>query len=143
MITIQVIEPYLVKDPLSSNTASLRQAVAWLQYCNENHSVCRNVESGNRWLPTRLIRVDRENRVRLEYTDQLPPHTRYATLSHCWGRLPGFQLVKSNETELQSDIPWALLPRVFQDTFKVALKLGIQYVWIDSLCIMFGSASPP
>jgi len=32
------------------------------------------------------------------------------------------------------------LPRTFLDAFKITSALGIRYIWIDSLCIIQGSA---
>ncbi|PVH93058.1 heterokaryon incompatibility, partial [Periconia macrospinosa] len=33
-------------------------------------------------------------------------------------------------------IPWHSLPRTFQDAIGLARKLGILFLWIDSLCIV-------
>lgn len=33
-------------------------------------------------------------------------------------------------------IPWRKLPKSFQDAFLIAARLGIRYLWIDSLCIL-------
>jgi hypothetical protein len=38
------------------------------------------------------------------------------------------------------EIPLSILPRTFQDAILVTRRLGIQYVWIDSLCIIQDSA---
>ncbi|KAJ9621625.1 hypothetical protein H2203_007114 [Taxawa tesnikishii (nom. ined.)] len=35
-----------------------------------------------------------------------------------------------------SSIPWANLSRTFQDAVTIALRLRIEYLWIDSLCIV-------
>lgn len=34
------------------------------------------------------------------------------------------------------DIPWASIPRTFQDAIDITRKLGLKYIWIDSLCIV-------
>ena len=38
------------------------------------------------------------------------------------------------------EIPQEALPRVFRDTFRLAGQAGINYVWIDSLCIVQDSS---
>jgi len=35
-----------------------------------------------------------------------------------------------------ADIPWDALPKTFQDAIEVTRRLGISYLWIDSLCII-------
>lgn len=57
-------------------------------------------------------------------------------LSHCWGTKPFIQTTKSNLASFQSRIPWNLLPRTFQDAINLAYRIGITYIWIDSLCII-------
>ncbi|WAO91487.1 HET domain-containing protein [Fusarium falciforme] len=39
-------------------------------------------------------------------------------------------------TERKSNIPWESLPKTFQDAISLVRKLGYQYIWIDSLCII-------
>ena len=38
------------------------------------------------------------------------------------------------------EIPFSTLPQSFQDAVTVTRKLGIPYLWIDSLCIIQGDA---
>lgn len=38
--------------------------------------------------------------------------------------------------EMKGGVEWSMVPSVFQDAAKVALKLGIRYLWIDALCII-------
>lgn len=60
----------------------------------------------------------------------------YACLSHTWG---GFQPLKTtNETleEHKRNIPWESIPKTFQDAVITTRRLNLQYIWIDSLCII-------
>lgn len=60
----------------------------------------------------------------------------YAALSHCWGLA---QIIQTSGLSLQSrirDIPWNSLSKTFQDAVTVTRLLGLQYLWIDSLCII-------
>lgn len=47
-----------------------------------------------------------------------------------------FKLLQDNLRELSQAIPIGQLPKVFQDAIYVAYELGINYIWIDSLCII-------
>jgi hypothetical protein len=62
----------------------------------------------------------------------------YTTLSYCWGD-PQYQLttVKANlQAHLQGLPIDERLPRTFADAIRVTRHLGIQYLWIDALCII-------
>jgi hypothetical protein len=56
-----------------------------------------------------------------------------------WGEMlhrPPLQAFHSNYEELKAGIPKSELPRNFLDAVSVTQKLGLQYIWIDSLCII-------
>lgn len=61
---------------------------------------------------------------------------RYTTLSHRWGTEEPFALTQECMEQMTRDIPWASIPRTFQDAVKITRELGVDYVWIDSLCII-------
>ncbi len=46
------------------------------------------------------------------------------------------QLTRQNSSSLKKQISLTQLPKTFADTVLVARCLGIQYIWIDSLCII-------
>ncbi|KAF5659840.1 heterokaryon incompatibility protein [Fusarium circinatum] len=63
---------------------------------------------------------------------------KYATLSHCWGTLSSasIKLLKSTYGNFTHEgIALGDLALTFQDAADVCKRLGIQYIWIDSLCI--------
>ena len=60
----------------------------------------------------------------------------YICLSYCWGTEQPLKLLKDVITGFYSEIPWNDLPVTFQDVIAVARKLGISYLWVDSLCII-------
>lgn len=91
-------------------------------------------------MPTRLLEI--KETARLRRGDEIPHNTKYATLSHCWGRKGvRFKLTKKNITELQISISLQSLPKTFQDAIIICRHLGIHYLWIDSLCIIQDDAS--
>lgn len=62
------------------------------------------------------------------------------TLSHCWGGAVPLTLTSATFTKFLADIPYIDLPRTFQEAIQVTRNLEIQYLWIDSLCIIQGSS---
>jgi hypothetical protein len=61
---------------------------------------------------------------------------RYACLSHSWGGFQPLQTTRETLEEHKKGILWDTLPRTFQDAAVYARRLTIQYLWIDSLCII-------
>ena len=68
----------------------------------------------------------------IEYTESLGP---YIALSHCWGGSLPISLEFSTFTNLCRGINLDVLPNTFRDAIEIARRLGIRYIWIDSLCI--------
>ncbi|PQE10712.1 heterokaryon incompatibility protein [Rutstroemia sp. NJR-2017a BBW] len=69
---------------------------------------------------------------------------QYIALSHCWGQLPSNQVppyctTRQNIEPRRVGFTVADLPRTFQDAIEVTRKLDLQYLWIDSLCILQGA----
>jgi hypothetical protein len=122
----------------------LEQAKRWLVQCSETHTLCKQTTPIKR-LPTRLIEVgalDSVNGdegisvVRLRISAGLSLSTPYTTLSHCWGGKMPFMLVSSNIHHLMDKIVVSELPITFQHAIAITKRLGIRYIWIDSLCII-------
>jgi hypothetical protein len=88
-------------------------------------------------LPTRVLAVSQagEGLVRL-HTSTANDDGSYAALSYCWGGPQPDQTVKSNVETYAKGIQTKHLPKTIQDAILVTWKLGIPYLWIDSLCII-------
>jgi hypothetical protein len=141
-------EDYIATSfPTTTNreTAS-SMAVAWLTDCDSGHQNCsKYIAEIPSWRPTRLIRITNPTsterpEIRLCLAADVPP-ARYITLSHCWGGIDFFKLLTENMQQMFVQIPWDKLSLTFQDTIDMARRLGIEYVWIDSLCIIQDSRS--
>ncbi|RTE83533.1 hypothetical protein BHE90_001919 [Fusarium euwallaceae] len=104
----------------------------WLQYCEDNHPKCNQVQGT---LPRRLIYIGLESEG-WKLIQDVDPDTRYATLSHCWGEESSFTASKATLQDRVKGITQAELPATFQNAVTVAQALGIEYLWIDSLCII-------
>jgi len=110
-----------------------------LRECKRKHVACRSTEEAR--LPTRIVRValpgepdDPDARLRLVETDGRPG--RYAALSHCWGDRRPFCTTRSNIQQMTAAIDERNLSPVFADAVSVCRRLGIPYLWVDSLCIV-------
>lgn len=86
-------------------------------------------------LPTRLLFLDGEH-VKLVETAGWGTLPRYATLSHCWGKLDFIRLTIDSLKTFKVDIRMDRLTKTFKDAISITQTLGIKYLWIDSLCIV-------
>ena len=119
----------------------------WITVCNEGHSrvppshtgstfpLCKRAEIET--LPTRVLDLglgDRNEDPALIETCGLAG--RYVCLSHCWGQSRCIKTTRSTHDKWKLGIPWSMLPQTYQDAIVITRRLGIQYIWIDSLCII-------
>jgi hypothetical protein len=105
--------------------------------CDENHPDCKSDHEKNPVLPTRVLDLgeDPENTsIRLRETNNLVGV--YATLSHCWGLVHPLTTTRDTYDQRIQGIAIDELPKTFRDAVLVTRKLGIRYLWIDSLCII-------
>lgn len=130
----------------STGSSTLNLASKWISDCSQDHADCIQPGYIGKQLPTRLIKVGDEgsSTVHLYEGNDLLYVTndlfhsateRYMTLSHCWGNSRNFTLNKSTYKRLKTGISVSELPRTFQDAICVTRRLGVKYIWIDSLCI--------
>lgn len=120
-------------------TDSIRFAEACLKDCLSSHKSCGSDMDGA-FRPTRMVCLDAFDTgldVRLDDNFDDASDTRYIALSYCWGgHNPQCMTTPSNLKGQMERIRWADLPATFQDTVRFARKLGIRYLWIDSMCII-------
>ncbi|KAK3351081.1 heterokaryon incompatibility protein-domain-containing protein [Neurospora tetraspora] len=112
----------------------IRECVA--QCCIEHqNSQCQPRDIG--FVPTRLLYIGKDNND-LRLRMGLPPteDIRWAALSHCWGGGAPFKLLQGNLMTLLEKVEISDLPPTFCDGIRVARELGLQHIWIDSLCII-------
>ncbi|KAF2628431.1 HET-domain-containing protein, partial [Macroventuria anomochaeta] len=64
---------------------------------------------------------------------------RYVALSHCWGGKTSIITTTDNYQRHTSGI-LIPLPQTFMDAVRVVRALGVQYLWINSLCIIQNSS---
>ena len=127
---------------MSKNTADLASfslVQSWLNDCLNKHSICNEHRATTEFQPTRILDlsgIKSRGQANLVDTTKTAINSTYATLSHCWGGTLHARLLKQNVTEFEQEIRISKLPTVYREAIDIALQLGVQYLWIDSLCIM-------
>ncbi|OTA53299.1 HET-domain-containing protein [Hypoxylon sp. EC38] len=119
----------------ASASESVKVASEWLDSClmSRQHMCASNHLSK---LPTRVIDVG------LAQPRLIEPgglRGKYAALSYCWGEIPFFKMTSTNRTLLMQSISLEELPLTIRDAIHFTKILGIQYLWVDSLCIIQGT----
>ncbi|KAH6621597.1 heterokaryon incompatibility protein-domain-containing protein [Chaetomium sp. MPI-SDFR-AT-0129] len=129
--------------PTTSSPVSLSWAQHQLAHCQTHHPTCRAFASAP--LPSRVLDVLPTDDTKSDSAN--PPPVRlhvsspgesapYLALSHCWGHRPFLRTLSGSLEEHQAGIVWERLPRSFQDAIEFTRRLGVRYLWIDSLCIV-------
>lgn len=131
---------YTLPGDTANSFTSFFIAHQWLQNCAQTHSDCWVSFQDNRRLPSRLVDLGSTRSIepRVCLTSKLPSDTKYTTLSHCWGGLRITSLNRGNLEDFSNRIPFRKLTKTFREAMEVTKRLGIQYIWIDSLCIVQG-----
>lgn len=60
----------------------------------------------------------------------------YAALSYCWGKQQTFLTTQANIQDMLRSIRLPDLPQTIRDAIRVARSLGLDYLWVDALCII-------
>ncbi|KAF5557298.1 het-domain-containing protein [Fusarium napiforme] len=112
----------------------------WLGTCLADHKKCRVPEVPR---PARFLSLHTgadDGDVRLVSTVNLPQLNRikYTALSHCWGSSTNHaaRTTRENVHQKMQHISFHSLPKTFQDAITVTRAIGIEFIWIDSLCII-------
>ncbi|GAB1210565.1 hypothetical protein APSETT445_009360 [Aspergillus pseudonomiae] len=106
----------------------------WISICDQSHLSCRRTGCV---LPTRVIQLQvirEELKARLLVTSG--EEARYAALSHRWSSSTSLRLTTQNLELLKKGIDLSELSRTFREAFEIAIGIGLQYIWIDALCIL-------
>lgn len=109
----------------------------WLQTCLTQHVKCNQYQEAFQRLPPRVIDVGPPDGSREPFLYS-PKEQRglYLTLSHRWGDYSAIKTRLDNLSERSSCIPLHILPGVFRDAVHITRKLGVRFLWIDTLCIV-------
>ena len=118
------------------STAEITLAKLWIDLCAEGHPSCPHAQTSFR--PTRLIDVGTAEypNIRLCERTEVAAQAKYTTLSYCWGTATCFTLKEANVGDVKHSILYDILPKTIRDAIIVTRDLDVQYLWVDSLCII-------
>lgn len=132
--------PALPEPESAARFALLR---SWLEWCDTTHDCNQQNARSQGASPTRLIYVGHADPEVLRlYLPHENEGVKYTALSHRWGEHPPtkdnprFCTTDGNLSTRLDGFSVSKLPKTFQDAVRVTRELGIEYLWIDSLCII-------
>ncbi|KAF2436026.1 HET-domain-containing protein [Tothia fuscella] len=128
--------------PLTQRCSVIKK---WIKQCEDTHAHCNSERDNDFQRPARIIDVKTSG---IHTVKLVPGHIAladnapYIALSHCWGdkQIPQSTTTKS-VLEYYDSITTSSLPRTFQDAISIVQHLNVQYLWIDSLCIIQDDAA--
>ncbi|KAL5315339.1 hypothetical protein ACEPPN_016206 [Leptodophora sp. 'Broadleaf-Isolate-01'] len=145
------------------STGTLSFVKSWAKTCVESHTKCGKIfddEGGGQpdpWFPDRLIQVRRKVSGALtarlvlksnpaHFPTPISGQLSFLSFSHCWGPPPdpsaplggraGSVLTKDTLPKWTDTLPVNDLPLAFRHAITICAWLDLEYIWIDSLCIM-------
>ncbi|KAH8660402.1 heterokaryon incompatibility protein-domain-containing protein [Xylariales sp. PMI_506] len=144
----------IVSDTTWSNE-TWNKIITWIDRCRHDCKCLWDLGSDAwNYAPSRLIDVGENGdtvvhlRVKAEIGNPAP----YIALSYCWGGVEGHRLYDKNiqwdngpsteDIEYESarnGIIVESLPKTFRDAIQITRRLGVRYLWVDSLCIIQNS----
>ena len=117
-----------------SSDEALQRVQRWYTTCVESHPKCQRSRVP---LPARVLDLAQLSSSGLIFlylsAGEVEP---YATLSYCWGDGLPLKTTTTNLSQHCRGIQLQSLPRTLCDGVRVASFLGLQYLWIDALCIL-------
>ncbi|KAK4208671.1 heterokaryon incompatibility protein-domain-containing protein [Rhypophila decipiens] len=135
-----------LEHQLSTGTPeNMRLAKHWLRNCLENHPRCLSSAHAHArstdWLPTRLLYVGSEPYSRLRLVSTAQDNlglVSYAALSYRWGDQSQFCLTSAKIEQYHESIAFCELSKTLQEAVKTCRSIGLEYLWVDALCIVQG-----
>ena len=125
---------------------------AWIDTGKTRHRMCRvglsgtiygtvNEVKGNPGMPSHVVFVGTIEGDTPYLMEAGANRAEHATLSYCWGTKPctaGWPHVTSSSNLAQrlGGAPLTYMPLTIQHAMLVCERLGLQYLWVDCLCIV-------
>ncbi|KAI1199906.1 HET-domain-containing protein [Nemania serpens] len=104
----------------------------WISDCDIKHRSCKRKSTAP--LPDRVIFVGAGAEPHLVESKGLSG--KYVALSHRWGGQVSLQLKGDSLDDFKQGLSFPSLPKTFQDAIEICRALAVDYIWIDSLCII-------
>ncbi|KAH6838459.1 heterokaryon incompatibility protein-domain-containing protein [Chaetomium sp. MPI-CAGE-AT-0009] len=121
-------------SPRTDSDAAMAKIQGWIEQClGPGDEFCTAPTEAE--LPTRVIDVGVDD-TPIRLVEPCGRVARYICLSHCWGKEQIITTTKSTMGDRMEGIKMEDLSKTFQDAVILTRRLGVQYIWIDSLCIV-------
>ncbi|KAK0649894.1 heterokaryon incompatibility protein-domain-containing protein [Cercophora newfieldiana] len=109
--------------PRADSDEAFEKAMEWLEEC---------LRPDDEW--DRESDKDSETTLAHEFCNS--PENPLELLTHCWGKTQIITTTQSTIAKRLTSIPLKSLSNTFRDAILLTRRLGIPYIWIDSLCII-------
>ncbi|RYP07637.1 hypothetical protein DL764_002374 [Monosporascus ibericus] len=127
--------PLALQPSSQENFSRIRQ---YLVDCFRREGIHADCEASSaEKVPTRLLKIHALSQgvygVRI---DCAADPVTYAAPSYCWGGEQVHKTTTENLPRYSLNVQWETLPKTIQDAVKVTAALDIEYLWVDSICIV-------
>ncbi|KAI0138141.1 HET-domain-containing protein [Hypoxylon sp. NC0597] len=140
-------------SPETSSEEAFKKACKWLKDCEDEFHGAEVPEGGDpedyehfcassqealsqaTTLPTRVVDVGRHDG-KIKLIEGNGRAQRYLCLSHCWGNKQIITTTRSTLAERMQEIHAEDLSRTFEEAIHMTRRFEVDYIWIDSLCII-------
>lgn len=140
----QIVPPLRVPNLDVAGSAAFHWTESCINRCRDSCTACE-YDVGRSIYPRRVVQILRYPQGTDDLalvTDYEPSRGDYVTLSYCWGEpdQPQASTTKNIMNRVRG-FSSSVLPATLCDAITVTRRLGFQYIWIDSLCILQDSAT--
>lgn len=109
-----------------------------LAECNDSHVTCAPRRTILK--PARLLQIIADGTTLKIHLCSATRVERYAAVSYCWGDVQQTVSTSSVQETSDSGLSISELPASLADALDIARRIGLNFVWIDSLCIIQSDA---
>lgn len=125
-----------------SKSGAFRTLNNWISECDESdtHCLCRvGCGDADQSLPDRVLAVGSVETPRLQLKEISGESSKNAALNYFWGKAQNYTTTLATLDEFRHDIDESRLPKTITDAVALTRALGLEYLWVDALCIIQGN----
>ena len=119
-------------DQDAGSQASIDVMKQWIDHCQKTHD---HAPTGHYRGPSRLIKLSKSEEHKAQICSPRVP-VKFAALSYRWGADANSATLKANVKERYKKLVTSDFPQTLQDAIRVTRGLGLEYLWIDRICIV-------
>lgn len=132
--------PWLGPEKQVPKTTSSDESFSWvvqqINNCRDSHHQDCISYSSAPVFPKRVVFVGTVTEPALRLYESQGESDPYVCLSYCWGHRPFLRTLVNNIESHKISIEPSHLPSTINHAIDYTRRLGVQYIWIDSLCII-------